>query len=395
MTGEPGPVVRSGIPRGVWALGFVSLFMDTSSELVHSLLPVFLVSVLGASMTSVGLIEGVAEATALITKMFSGALSDYLGRRKALTVLGYGLAAATKPLFAVAGSVGLVLTARFVDRIGKGIRGAPRDALVADLSPSHVRGASFGLRQALDTVGAFAGPAIALVAMGLMANDIRAVFWIAVVPAFASVVILLVFVEESGRRADAGAAQAPLRLAEIRTLGPAYWAVVAVGAILTLARFSEAFLVLRASGIGLAMALVPVVLVAMNIAYAVSAYPAGVWSDQAGRRVVLLAGVGVLVLADVVLALASTIWIVMVGVVLWGLHMGLTQGLLATMVTDAAPETLRGTAFGAFNLVSGLAMLAASVLAGVLWDRFGPTGTFAAGAAFSLMSLIGLAIVGR
>jgi MFS family permease len=395
MTGEQGPVVRSGIPRGVWALGFVSLFMDTSSELVHSLLPVFLVSVLGASMTSVGLIEGVAEATALITKMFSGALSDYLGRRKALTVLGYGLAAATKPLFAVAGSVGLVLTARFVDRIGKGIRGAPRDALVADLSPSHVRGASFGLRQALDTVGAFAGPAIALVAMGLMANDIRAVFWIAVVPAFASVVILLVFVEESGRRADAGAAQAPLRLAEIRTLGPAYWAVVAVGAILTLARFSEAFLVLRASGIGLAMALVPVVLVAMNIAYAVSAYPAGVWSDQAGRRVVLLAGVGVLVLADVVLALASTIWIVMVGVVLWGLHMGLTQGLLATMVTDAAPETLRGTAFGAFNLVSGLAMLAASVLAGVLWDRFGPTGTFAAGAAFSLMSLIGLAIVGR
>jgi MFS family permease len=395
MTGEQGPVVRSGIPRGVWALGFVSLFMDTSSELVHSLLPVFLVSVLGASMTSVGLIEGVAEATALITKMFSGALSDYLGRRKALTVLGYGLAAATKPLFAVAGSVGLVLTARFVDRIGKGIRGAPRDALVADLSPSHVRGASFGLRQALDTVGAFAGPAIALVAMGLMANDIRAVFWIAVVPAFASVVILLVFVEESGRRADAGAAQAPLRLAEIRTLGPAYWAVVAVGAILTLARFSEAFLVLRASGIGLAMALVPVVLVAMNIAYAVSAYPAGVWSDQAGRRVVLLAGVGVLVLADVVLALASTIWIVMVGVVLWGLHMGLTQGLLATMVTDAAPETLRGTAFGAFNLVSGLAMLAASVLAGVLWDRFGPTGTFAAGAAFSLMSLVGLAIVGR
>jgi len=389
---------RSGlraIPRGVWALGFVSLFMDTSSELVHSLLPVFLVSVLGASMTSVGLIEGVAEATALVTKIFSGTLSDYLGRRKALTVLGYGLAAVTKPLFPLAGSVGLVLTARIIDRIGKGIRGAPRDALVADLSPPHLRGASFGLRQALDTVGAFAGPVIAIVAMGLMANDMRAVFWIAVIPALASMVILLAFVNEPDRRADAGPTRVPIRLADIKTLSSAYWAVVTVGAILTLARFSEAFLVLRASGTGLAITFVPLVLVVMNVAYAASAYPAGVWSDRAGRRVVLLAGVGVLVLADVVLAMASTLWIVMVGVFLWGLHMGLTQGLLATMVTDTAPATLRGTAFGAFNLVSGVAMLAASVLAGLLWDRFGATGTFMAGAVFSLISLAGLACVGR
>jgi MFS family permease len=389
---------RSGlraIPRGVWALGFVSLFMDTSSELVHSLLPVFLVSVLGASMTSVGLVEGVAEATALVTKIFSGTLSDYLGRRKALTVLGYGLAAVTKPLFPLAGSVSMVLTARFIDRIGKGIRGAPRDALVADLSPPHLRGASFGLRQALDTVGAFAGPVIAIVAMGLMANDMRAVFWIAVIPALASMVILLAFVNEPDRRADAGPTRVPIRLAGIKTLGSAYWAVVTVGAILTLARFSEAFLVLRASGTGLMITFVPLVLVVMNVAYAASAYPAGVWSDRAGRRVVLLAGVGVLVLADVVLAIASTIWIVMVGVFLWGLHMGLTQGLLATMVTDTAPATLRGTAFGAFNLVSGVAMLAASVLAGLLWDRFGATGTFMAGAVFSLISLVGLACVGR
>jgi len=383
------------VPRGVWALGFVSLFMDTSSELVHSLLPVFLVSVLGASMTSVGLIEGVAEATALVTKVFSGTLSDYLGRRKALTVLGYGLAAVTKPLFPLAGSVSMVLTARFIDRIGKGIRGAPRDALVADLSPPHLRGASFGLRQALDTVGAFAGPVIAIVAMGLMANDMRAVFWIAVIPALASMVILLAFVNEPDRRADAGPTRVPIRLADIKTLGSAYWAVVTVGAILTLARFSEAFLVLRASGTGLMITFVPLVLVVMNVAYAASAYPAGVWSDRAGRRVVLLAGVGVLVLADVVLAIASTIWIVMVGVFLWGLHMGLTQGLLATMVTDTAPATLRGTAFGAFNLLSGVAMLAASVLAGLLWDRFGATGTFMAGAVFSLISLVGLACVGR
>jgi MFS family permease len=383
------------IPRGVWALGLVSLFMDTSSELIHSLLPIFLVSALGASMTSVGLIEGVAEATALIAKIFSGALSDYLGRRKALTVLGYGLAAVTKPLFPLAGSVGMVLTARFIDRIGKGIRGAPRDALVADLSPPHVRGASFGLRQSLDTIGAFAGPIVAIVAMGLLANDIRAVFWIAVIPAILSVAILVVFVNEPDRRADAGARRVPLRLADIKTLSAAYWGVVTVGAVLTLARFSEAFLVLRASDTGLAIGFVPLVLVVMNVAYAASAYPAGAWADRAGRRVVLLAGVGILVLADVVLATASSIWLVMAGIALWGLHMGFTQGLLATMVTDTAPANLRGTAFGAFNLVSGVSMLVASVLAGLLWDRFGPTGTFTAGAIFSLISLVGFAIAGR
>jgi MFS family permease len=289
----------------------------------------------------------------------------------------------------------MVLTARFIDRVGKGIRGAPRDALVADLSPPHLRGASFGLRQSLDTVGAFAGPVIAIVAMGLMASDMRAVFWIAVIPALAAMVVLLAFVDEPDRRADAGPTRVPLRPADVKTLSSAYWAVVTVGAILTLARFSEAFLVLRASDSGLAIMFVPLVLVVMNVAYAASAYPAGVWSDRAGRRVVLLAGVGVLVAADLVLAMASSVWFVMVGVSLWGLHMGLTQGLLATMVTDTAPVTLRGTAFGAFNLVSGVAMLAASVLAGVLWDRVGPTGTFAAGAIFSLVALVGLALVGR
>ncbi len=383
------------IPRGVWALGFVSLFMDTSSELIHSLLPVFLVSVLGASMTSVGLVEGVAEATALITKMFSGMISDYLGRRKVLTALGYGFAALTKPLFPLAGSVGMVFTARFIDRIGKGIRGAPRDALVADLSPPQLRGASFGLRQSLDTVGAFAGPVVAIVAMGVLADDIRAVFWIAVVPALVSVAILVAFVHEPDRGPNAGEVRPPLRLADMKTLSAAYWAVVTVGAVLTLARFSEAFLVLRASDTGLVITLVPLVLVVMNVAYASSAYPAGVWSDRAGRRVVLLAGVGVLVVGDVVLATASNVWVVMVGVVLWGVHMGLTQGLLATMVTDTAPDALRGTAFGAFNLVSGVAMLGASVLAGLLWDRCGPTATFAAGAILGVLSLVGFACIGR
>ncbi len=393
-TSAAGSSLRA-IPRGVWALGFVSLFMDTSSELIHSLLPVFLVSVLGASMTSVGLVEGVAEAAALITKMFSGMISDYLGRRKVLTVLGYGLATMTKPLFPLAGSVGMVFTARFIDRISKGIRGAPRDALVADLSPPQLRGASFGLRQSLDTVGAFAGPVVAIVAMGVLADDIRAVFWIAVIPALVSVAILVAFVHEPDRRPNAGEVRLPLRLADVKTLSTAYWAVVTVGAVLTLARFSEAFLVLRASDTGLVITLVPLVLVVMNVAYAASAYPAGVWSDRAGRRVVLLAGVGVLVLADVVLATASNVWVVMVGVVLWGAHMGLTQGLLATMVTDTAPDALRGTAFGAFNLVSGVAMLGASVLAGLLWDQCGPTATFAAGAILGVLSLVGFACIQR
>jgi MFS family permease len=368
--------------------------MDTSSELIHSLLPVFLVSVLGASMTSVGVVEGVAESTALIAKIFSGTLSDYLGRRKPLTMLGYGLAAITKPLFPLAGSVGIVLTARFIDRICKGIRGAPRDALVADLSPPHVRGASFGLRQSLDTIGAVVGPLVAMIAMGLLANDIRAVLWIAVIPALVSVAILVVFVNEPDRRAAAGAAQVPLRLADVTTLSAAYWTVVTVGAVLTLARFSEAFLVLRARDTGLALTLVPLTLVVMNIAYATSAYPAGVWSDRAGRRVVLRVGVGVLLLSDVVLATASNVWFVMIGVALWGLHMGLTQGLLTTMVTDTSPEPLRGTAIGVFNLVSGIAMLVASVLAGLLWDRFGPTATFAAGAMLSMLSLVGFARIG-
>ena len=346
-------------------------------------------------MISVGLIEGLAEAAALITRIVSGAISDYLGHRKLLTVLGYGLAALTKPLFPLAGSVAMVLAARFIDRICKGIRGAPRDALVADLSPPHLRGASFGMRQSLDTVGAFAGPIVAMAGMALLADNIRAVFWVAVVPALASVIILVFFVKEPERRTVASADRPPLRYADIKTLSAAYWSVVAAGAVLTLARFSEAFLVLRASGTGLAVTLVPLVLVLMNVAYAASAYPAGAWSDRADRRVVLLAGVGVLVLADVVLALAPNVWIVMAGVVLWGFHMGLTQGLLAAMVADTAPDWLRGTAFGAFNLVSGVAMLVASVVAGLLWDRFGPGGTFAAGAVFSALSLVGFAHVGH
>lgn len=373
----------------------VSLFMDTSSELVHSLLPVFLVGTLGASAVEVGLIEGVAEATALVTKVFSGVLSDWFGRRKLLAVIGYGLAALTKPFFALASTVEAVVLARFVDRIGKGIRGAPRDALVADLVPPEMRGAAFGLRQSLDTIGAVLGPLLAIAAMALFTGDIRLVFWLGVPPAFIAVALLAVGVEEPATAATARPPRTPIRRAELAQLTHAFWMVVGLGAVLTLARFSEAFLVLRAADTGLPTTLVPLVLVVMSLAYTLSAYPAGALSDRMDRTHLLAVGMAVLVAADVVLALSGGIAATLVGVALWGLHMGLTQGLLAAMVADTAPEQLRGTAFGLFNLVGGGALLVASVVAGSLWDAAGPAATFWAGAGFTVAALGGVLAMGR
>jgi MFS family permease len=389
--------IRDGLarlPGGVWALGFTSLFMDTSSELVHSLLPVFLATVLGASMATIGILEGAAEATAAITKVFSGTLSDYLGRRKFLVVFGYGLGAATKPIFPLATSVAWVFGARFVDRIGKGIRGAPRDALVADLTPLEVRGAAYGLRQSLDTVGAFLGPLLAMVLMTLLASDIRTVLWGATVPGVLSVLLLIVAVREPERSVP-NALRAPISPAEVRRLPRRYWLIVVLGAVLTLARFSEAFLVLRAGSVGVRAAAVPLVLVMMNVVYALSAYPAGVAADRVSRRGLLALGLGVLLAADLVLAAAPTPLVVFAGVALWGLHLGLTQGLLATLVAATAPDSLRGTAFGLFNLLTGVVLLPASIVAGVLWTRLGPSATFLAGAIFSAIALLGLLLLYR
>jgi MFS family permease len=374
------------VPRSIWILGFVSMLADISSEMIHSLLPVFMVTALGASALAVGVVEGVAEATALITKVFSGTLSDYLGRRKALAVSGYALAAFTKPFFAIATSPAMVLGARFVDRIGKGVRGAPRDALLADLAPAELRGAAFGLRQALDTVGAFAGPIVAIALMLAWANDFRAVFWVAVVPGVLAAALLLVGVTEPARAAAAPRAN-PFRREALARLGAQYWWVVALGATFALARFSEAFLVLRAQQLGLDLAWIPAVLVAMNVVYAAAAYPLGMLSDHASHRKLLAAGLLLLLAADCVLAYGSHLALVFGGVILWGLHMAATQGLLARMVADVAPADLRGTAFGFFNLASGVAMLAASVVAGFLWDVVGASVTFLAGGVFSVLSL--------
>jgi MFS family permease len=382
---------RPAIPRGIWVLGFVSMLMDISSEMVHSLLPMFLVGSLGVSVLVVGLIEGLAEATALIVKVFSGSLSDYLGKRKGLAVLGYALGALSKPLFAISSGAGLVITARLIDRVGKGIRGAPRDALVADIAPPEVRGAAFGLRQSLDTVGAFTGPLLAVGLMLLWANDFRAVFWVAVIPGLLSVLLLMVGVTEPERHADAPRTN-PINRANMRRLSAAYWWVVGIGAVFTLARFSEAFLVLRAQQLGVGMAWVPLVMVAMNLVYAASAYPFGWLSDRVSHSRLLVAGLLVLILADAVLAV-STDWVsLLIGVALWGVHMGMTQGLLATMVADTAPADLRGTAFGLFNLVSGVAMLVASVVAGWLWETQGASFTFVGGGVFAVLALLVLGL---
>lgn len=392
--GSPVPSAKRAawrsLPAGIWVLGFGSLFMDISSEMIHSLLPVFLVTGLGASMITVGIIEGVAEATAAVVKVFSGALSDYLRRRKLLLVVGYGLAALSKPVFPLATSVGWVFSARFVDRLGKGIRGAPRDALVAEIAPPQLRGAAYGLRQALDSVGALLGPLLAVGLMLWLANDIRAVMWLAVVPAFIAVALLATYVREPERAVAGSSLRAPLTIADARRLSRRYWLVVLLGMVFTLARFSEAFLVLRAQDVGLGLGYVPLVMVVMNLFYAGAAYPAGAAADRMSKRRLLLIGLALLIVADLLLAFAASAPLVLAGAALWGLHMAFTQGLLAKLVADTAPAELLGTGFGVFNLVSGVALLLASIIAGALWSAYGAAATFLVGALFAAVAASGL-----
>ena len=378
---------RSAMPRGIWVLGFVSLFMDVSSEMVHSLLPIYLTATLGASALTLGLIEGIAEGAALVVKVFSGTISDRIRKRQRLVALGYGLAAACKPFFALATGPAMVFGARLVDRVAKGIRGAPRDALIADLAPSHMRGAAFGLRQALDSVGAFAGPALAAVLMLAWTDDIRSVFWVAVIPGVLSFLLATFGVREPQQRSHEPRDKLPsFDRATLSALGAAFWAVTAAGSVLTLARFSEAFLILRSSSTGLDAAYAPLVLVVMNVVYAASSYPAGRLADRVSRRALLVGGTVFLVAADVALAVGgAAFW---PGLVLWGLHMGFTQGLLAAMVAQATPPDLRGTAFGVFGLASGIATLAASTLAGALWQFTGPATTFGCGAVLAAISAL-------
>lgn len=378
--------VLSQIPKGVWVVGGVSMLMDISSESIHSLLPLFMMTTLGTSVLLIGLIEGLAEATALFIKVFSGAISDYLGQRKGLALLGYGLGALSKPLFALASSSGMVLGARLMDRTGKGIRGAPRDALVADVTPAEMRGAAYGLRQSMDTTGAFLGPLLAVSLMLLLDNDFRTVFWIALIPGLLSVALLYFGLREPKTPVEHKRTN-PIKRENLTRLGKACWWVIGLGAVFTLARFSEAFLVLRAQQSGVPLAFIPLVMVVMNVLYSLSAYPFGKLSDGMSHTRLLQWGLMVLISADVVLALSSH-WVgIIVGVALWGVHMGMTQGLLAAMVAKTAPADLRGTAFGMFSLVSGVGLLIASVGAGAIWEMFGAQYTFYAGAVICLLTL--------
>jgi len=386
---------KQKIPRGVWALGFVSLFMDASSELVHSLLPALYLS-LGVSMAAVGVIEGVSEATASITKMFSGGLSDWLGKRKVLAVIGYGLAAITKPLFPLAQSAEVLFLARFIDRIGKGIRGAPRDALIADITPPAIRGAAYGLRQSLDAAGAFIGPLLAISLMALLSDNISQVLWFALIPAVLCMVFLLFGVEEPDAipaAKDKGGKQGiALWRSEFSQMSSRYWLIVIIGGLFALARFSVAFLALRAMDLGLPVGLSPFVLVLMMIVFSGSSYPVGLLADRMDRKILLAFGFVALMASELVLASASSYMIAMAGVVLWGVHLGLTQGLLSTLVADSAPDHLRGTAFGVFNLVNGIALLFASLVAGVVWQMLGASMTFYVGAAFAGVAFLLLLI---
>jgi len=366
--------------------------MDISSEVIHSLLPAFLVTVLGVSALSVGVIEGIAEATASITKIFSGAISDLIGKRKPLVLLGYGLAAVTKPLFPMASGMGMVLIARLVDRIGKGIRGAPRDALVADVTPVELRGSAFGLRQSLDTIGAFLGPLLAMLLMALSGNNFRFVFWVAIMPAFIAVFLIVYGVQEPETPPSAVRRQFSIRLVELAHFNAGFWWLIAIATVLTLARFSEAFLLLAAGHVGMAVALIPAVLVTMNVVYATAAYPFGRLSDSMSRTALLLVGIGFLIVADLVLATAGTVWQVLAGAVFWGLHMGATQGLLSTLVVDGVPANLRGTAFGLYSLITGGALLVASVVAGWVWTVAGPGAAFTAGAIFAGIAVVGIIV---
>ena len=385
---DPQTSNRPNIPRTVWALGFVSLFMDISSEIIHGLLPLYLTVTLGASVALVGLIDGIAEATASISKVFSGYVSDRIGRRKPLIVLGYGLGALSKPLFAIAASPLPILGARFVDRIGKGLRGAPRDALVADVTPPEIRGRAYGLRQSLDTVGAFMGPLAAIGLMALFANDMRAVFWVAVIPAVVAVLLVILAVEGGTAGAAPGGPRVPVRVPDLRKLDRGFWAVVGIGIVFTMARFSEAFLILKANSEGLPLALAPLVLVVMNLVYSLGSYPAGALADDKGPRRPLILGLVCLVAADGCLAFGPGLSGAFIGIAFWGGHMALTQGLLAKLVAENAPDALRGSAFGVFNLATGVTMLVSSVVAGILWDMVGPTGTFVAGGAFAVIAAV-------
>jgi Major Facilitator Superfamily. len=386
-------MARQRLPLTIWGLGLGSLLMDTSSELVHSLSPVLLVNVLGASVVAVGMIEGVAEGIAAFTKVFAGAASDYFRRRKTLIVLGYALAALAKPLFPLATSASWVFAARFIDRMSKGIRDAPRDALVADITAQTERGAAYGLRQALDSLGSVVGPILAVLLMLALSGKIRTAMWIAVIPGILAVIVVALLVREPHQKQ--AAVREPPDWGKARELPPRFWLIVTVGAIFTAARFSDSFLILRARDIGLSASYAPMIIVVLSCICAAGAYPAGVASDRISPRNLLLIGLGFLIAADVVLGVGHSIVPIFAGGALWGVHLALTQGVFAKIISDFVPVDLRGTGFGIFDLARGVAFVIANVVAGWWWRMSGAPAAFFSAAAFATIGGIGLAVATR
>lgn len=386
---------RSAIPATVWMVGFVSLLMDVSSEMINTLLPLYLAGGLGASALAIGFIEGISVAIATASKFLSGVLADFSRRAKPIAVLGYGLAALSRLIFPLATSVDLIVLARAMDRVGKGIRGAPRDAIVAAVTPQGMRGASFGLRKSLDTVGGFLGPLIAIAAMLLLAGDIVTVFWLAALPAGMAVAVLIFAVREPAEsRAEIKNIPA-FRFADAFRLNPAIWTVICLAGVIMLARFSEAFLLLKSVEAGFSLTWVPVSIVIMHGVYGLCAYPVGKLSDTIGNTGLLLCSLVFLVVAHLTIAFSATVWEFVIGIVFWGLHMGFSQGLLGAMVADASPAGLRASAFGAFNLVTGIVLLIGNVAAGWLWQDLGSHAPFIAGALLSLFAFFAIAVLQR
>jgi MFS family permease len=375
---------RAALPRTVWVLGFVSLLTDLSSEIYHALLPAFITVTLALPAVALGAIDGIAEATASFAKLVSGRLSDRSMRRKPWILGGYGLAAAAKPLFAVATNAWMVMVARFSDRVGKGIRGAPRDAMIADETPPAIRGRAFGLRQGLDTVGALLAPIVAVALMFAFSDDIRTVFWVAMIPAVAAVILILVALREP--EVHSAPRQPQALLAGFRDINRQTRRVLAVAFLVMLARFSEGFLILRGIDIGLSPAVSPLVMVVFSLGFLALAYPAGALSDSTNPRSILVGGIAVLIAGNLILAQDWGVAGLITGVLLWGAHMALTQGILARMIADSAPPQLRATSFGAFYFVTGIATLLASVAAGLIWDREGAPATFIASAAVAAVA---------
>jgi len=381
------------IPKSIWTLGIVSLFMDISSEIIHSLLPIFMVSILGSSIIAIGIVEGISEATFLLIRIFSGVLSDYLGKRKIISVIGYGISALSKPLFPLANSVSLILIARFFDRLGKGVRESPRDALIGDIAPKSIRGACFGLRQSLDTIGALIGPIVAILGLLIFSNNIRAILWVSVIPAILSVVIFIVGIHDVEHKYTEDEKTFIFKFKNIFKIGTEYWQIVLIGGLLNLARFSDAFLILKAYELGLPITYVPLVMVLMNCFYAVSSYPAGILSDNINRKFILIIGIVFLIIADLVLAFTDSTWMLALGVGFWGMHMAFTKGILDAMVTDTASIRLLGSAYGIFNFVCGIAVLFASIISGVLWQVYGPFYSFSVGAFLAFLACLSLSLL--